>query len=115
MSTVPERVTRCLQDHPYGFVAKPITKPDGSCDVLDHVNKPALPEIKPQMSHSEHAADTCAGSVDLLHWKCMIPGKAGTIWDKGLYPVSLIFTESYPSKPPECKFPPGFFHPNGMN
>lgn len=66
--------------HPYGFVAKPITKPDGS--------------------------------VDLLHWKCMIPGKAGTIWDKGLYPVSLIFTESYPSKPPECKFPPGFFHPN---
>lgn len=72
--------TRCLQDHPYGFVAKPITKPDGS--------------------------------VDLLHWKCMIPGKAGTIWDKGLYPVSLIFTESYPSKPPECKFPPGFFHPN---
>ncbi|DBA94173.1 hypothetical protein WJX77_000326 [Trebouxia sp. C0004] len=68
------------KDHPYGFVAKPITKADGS--------------------------------VDLLHWKCTIPGKAGTIWEKGLYPVDLVFTESYPSKPPECRFPKGFFHPN---
>lgn len=68
------------KDHPFGFVAKPITNADGS--------------------------------VNLLHWKCMIPGKAGSIWEKGLYPLDLIFSENYPSKPPECKFPIGFFHPN---
>ena len=43
----------------------------------------------------------------------MIPGKVDTIWERGLYPVDLIFSENYPSKPPDCKFPSGFFHPNG--
>lgn len=56
-----------------------------------------------------------AGSVNLLHWKCMIPGKTGTPWDKGVYPLELIFSENYPSKPPECRFPKAFFHPNGDN
>lgn len=68
------------KDHPFGFVAKPVTKPDGS--------------------------------VDLMHWKCMIPGKSATPWEKGLFPLDLEFSEAYPSKPPECKFPRGFFHPN---
>ena len=45
----------------------------------------------------------------------MIPGKAGTPWEKGLYPLELQFSESYPAKPPDCRFPKGFFHPNGEN
>lgn len=68
------------KDHPFGFVAKPLTNADGS--------------------------------VNLMHWKCQIPGKTGTIWEKGLYPLDLIFNENYPSKPPDCRFPSGFFHPN---
>lgn len=52
------------------------------------------------------------GSVNLLKWECRIPGKAGTIWEAGSYPVTMEFTEDYPSKPPKCKFPPAFFHPN---
>ena len=56
---------------------------------------------------------TCVGSVDLMHWKCKVPGKAGSMWEKGLYPVDLVFTDNYPSKPPTCRFPQGFFHPNG--
>lgn len=43
----------------------------------------------------------------------MIPGKSATPWEKGLFPLELEFTEAYPSKPPECRFPKGFFHPNG--
>ena len=43
----------------------------------------------------------------------MIPGPIATPWEKGLFPVELEFTEAYPSKPPECRFPKGFFHPNG--
>ncbi|GMP45347.1 hypothetical protein CsSME_00013901 [Camellia sinensis var. sinensis] len=85
------------KNHPHGFVAKP-----------------------------EAAAD---GSVNLMIWHCTIPGKPGWIsfsvmrqisylgciktdWDGGFYPLTLHFSEDYPSKPPKCKFPPGFFHPN---
>uniref|UniRef100_M1ALH9 Ubiquitin carrier protein n=1 Tax=Solanum tuberosum TaxID=4113 RepID=M1ALH9_SOLTU len=35
-----------------------------------------------------------------------------TDWEGGCYPLTIHFSEDYPSKPPKCKFPPGFFHPN---
>ncbi|KAK3022307.1 hypothetical protein RJ639_046165 [Escallonia herrerae] len=35
-----------------------------------------------------------------------------TDWEGGYYPLALHFSEDYPSKPPKCKFPTGFFHPN---
>ena len=57
------------------------------------------------------------GTQDLLQWDCIIPGKAGTVWEGGRYPMSMNFSEDYPSKPPECRFakdPQGkpLFHPN---
>ena len=30
----------------------------------------------------------------------------------GLFPLTLKFSQDYPSKPPGCYFPAGFFHPN---
>ena len=50
--------------------------------------------------------------VDFFRWTCRVPGKEGTIWEGGSYPLSMEFTEDYPAKPPKCKFPAGFFHPN---
>jgi hypothetical protein len=38
-----------------------------------------------------------------------IPGKDGTIWANGLYPLTMEFSEDYPHKPPKCKFPTGLF------
>lgn len=35
-----------------------------------------------------------------------------TDWEGGYFPLTLHFSEDYPSKPPKCKFPQGFFHPN---
>ncbi|TYG58131.1 hypothetical protein ES288_D08G197700v1 [Gossypium darwinii] len=35
-----------------------------------------------------------------------------TDWEGGYFPLTLNFSEEYPSKPPKCKFPNGFFHPN---
>merc|ERR1712137_1117469 len=52
------------------------------------------------------------GSINMLVWNCGVPGKADTDWEGGLYPVTCHFTEEYPSKPPKCCFPSGFFHPN---
>ncbi|XP_055810968.1 SUMO-conjugating enzyme SCE1-like isoform X2 [Solanum dulcamara] len=52
------------------------------------------------------------GSVNLMVWHCSIPGKPGTDWEGGFYPITMHFSEYYPYKPPKCKFPQGFFHPN---
>eukprot|EP01089_Gocevia_fonbrunei_P013827 TRINITY_DN3638_c0_g1_i2.p1 TRINITY_DN3638_c0_g1~~TRINITY_DN3638_c0_g1_i2.p1 ORF type:complete len:181 (-),score=38.59 TRINITY_DN3638_c0_g1_i2:63-539(-) len=52
------------------------------------------------------------GTTNLMKWKCGIPGKKGTMWEGGNYPIMMQFTDEYPSKPPKCQFPKGFFHPN---
>ena len=46
------------------------------------------------------------GSQDIMHWDCVIPGKKETIWEGGMFKMSMEFTEEYPSKPPKCKFTP---------
>ncbi|RAL50550.1 unnamed protein product [Cuscuta campestris] len=56
--------------------------------------------------------ETRGGLVNMMVWQCSIPGKAGTIWEGGHYPLTMHFSEDYPIKPPECKFPQGFLHPN---
>ncbi|KAG0617104.1 hypothetical protein M758_5G163600 [Ceratodon purpureus] len=45
-------------------------------------------------------------------WRCTIPGKVGTDWEGGSYPVTIYFSEEYPTRAPKCMFPKGFFHPN---
>jgi ubiquitin-conjugating enzyme E2 I len=52
-------------------------------------------------------------SVDLCKWDCRLPGKEGTEWAGGSFPLTLEFSaDDYPAKPPKAKFPAGFFHPN---
>ncbi|KAL6864807.1 hypothetical protein ACP4OV_015958 [Aristida adscensionis] len=52
------------------------------------------------------------GSVNLMVWNCVIPGQQGTDWEGGYFPLTMKFSEDYPSKPPSCQFQPGFFHVN---
>lgn len=52
------------------------------------------------------------GSLDLMTWRCILPGKKDTLWEGGFFPLTMHFTEDFPSKPPKCKFPANFFHPN---
>lgn len=40
-----------------------------------------------------------------MRWKCFIPGKEGTIWEGGFYPLTMEFTEDYPAKPPKVRAP----------
>lgn len=73
-----------------------------------------------------------------MKWNCHIPGKQGTDWEGGFFPLTMEFSEDYPTKPPkvcdssyhmanhsytqeavkmschvvQCRFPQGFFHPN---
>eukprot|EP00948_MAST-09A_sp_MAST-9A-sp1_P001718 g1718.t1 len=52
------------------------------------------------------------GSSNLMKWNCKVPGKIGTPWAEGKYPVTIEFTDNYPSSPPKVSFPAAFFHPN---
>jgi len=49
------------------------------------------------------------GSLNLMKWECGIPGDKDTFWEGGLYPLTMEFSEDFPTKPPICKFPKGFF------
>jgi len=71
------------KDHPWGFVAKPSTRPEDDDK-----------------------------SQNLMLWTCRIPGKDSTEWEGGSYPLTLEFSEDYPTKPPIARFEQGFFHPN---
>ncbi|GHP03080.1 SUMO-conjugating enzyme sce1 [Pycnococcus provasolii] len=51
-------------------------------------------------------------SQNMMRWQCTIPGKDNTPWEGGYFPVTLEFSDEYPSKPPKAKFPKDFFHPN---
>eukprot|EP00966_Prymnesium_polylepis_P179492 4155926-Prymnesium_polylepis.1 len=44
------------------------------------------------------------GSQNILSWEAVIPAKSGGLWDGARVPLTMTFTEDYPSKPPECKF-----------
>ncbi|CCU74425.1 unnamed protein product [Blumeria hordei] len=44
------------------------------------------------------------GVLDLKTWDCGIPGKEKTLWDGGLFKLSVVF--------PDGKFVPPLFHPN---
>jgi ubiquitin-conjugating enzyme E2 I len=52
------------------------------------------------------------GATNLMVWDCHIPGKPGTPWAGGLFPLTLVFSSNYPSYAPIARFPSGFVHPN---
>ncbi|KAI9159241.1 SUMO conjugating enzyme Hus5 [Blastocladiella emersonii ATCC 22665] len=52
------------------------------------------------------------GTRNMHEWEIGIPGKAGTIWEGGVYKALLQFPADYPVKPPNVRFTPPLFHPN---
>lgn len=49
------------------------------------------------------AAVKMCRSVNLMKWKCFVPGKKGTDWEGGFYPLTMEFTDDYPAKPPKVR------------
>ena len=70
------------------------------------------------------------GTMNIMRWKCGIPGPKGSLWEGAVYPVVLEFPAEFPDLPPrvcgsccccsawsyslvsQVRFPAGFFHPN---
>jgi ubiquitin-conjugating enzyme E2 I len=83
------------KDRPFGFTAGPMKESDGGSG-----------------GGGGGGASGGAQTINFFKWKALIPGPKDTIWDQGFYPVTIEFSKDYPVKPPKCKFPEGFYHPN---
>ena len=40
-------------------------------------------------------------AINLMKWRCHVPGKPKTDWEGGYFPLTIEFSEDYPSKPPK--------------
>ena len=51
----------------------------------------------------------------LFLWDAVIFGPADTIWEGGIFQLTMEFSEEYPNKAPKVKFVTKMFHPNIYN
>ena len=126
------------KEHPYGFYARPEPNPAGGANLMKWCARPSLfsgcvccaavkaPVREPSRARPDSPSSRSPGCcctrpcssrsrsrcLARAGRDCGIPGKEGTIWGGGVYPLTMEFTEEYPSKPPKCKFTPALFHPN---
>lgn len=58
--------------------------------------------------------NACPKADNIMQWNAIIFGPDGTIWDGGVFKLTMEFSEEYPNKAPVVKFKTRLFHPNGM-
>ena len=52
------------------------------------------------------------GSKKIDKWVCYIPGPNDTVWEDGLFKLTMEFPSDYPLNPPKCSLLPPLPHPN---
>lgn len=87
------------KEKPFAFYARPETNEDGWVSYArarrTGVHLAWRSDTEPSVPLAPRS------SINLMKWKCHIPGKADTDWDGGFYPLALEFSEDYPTKPPK--------------
>ncbi len=43
-------------------------------------------------------------AMNMMRWKCGIPGPKGSLWEGAVYPVVLEFPPEFPDLPPKVRF-----------
>jgi ubiquitin-conjugating enzyme E2 A len=51
---------------------------------------------------------------NVMLWNAVIFGPEDTVWEDGIFKLTLKFSEEYPLRPPSIKFVSTVFHPNGV-
>lgn len=55
-------------------------------------------------------ADIVGG--DMTHWKGVIKGPEGSVYDSGTFLIDIVIPHDYPYKPPKMRFETRIWHPN---
>ena len=56
--------------------------------------------------------NACPRADNIIAWKAVIFCPVDTIWDGGVFRLSIEFSEEYPNKAPKVMFLTNVFHPN---
>jgi Ubiquitin-conjugating enzyme len=70
-------------------------------------------DFKAMQSEPPTGVDASPDPNNIMRWRAAVFGPDGTIWEDGIFKLSLEFTESYPQAPPTVKFVSRVYHPNG--
>ena len=68
-----------------------------------------------QADNTQDSLQASPVSDSLFFWEAIIFGPEDTIWEGGIFMLTLEFSEDYPNKPPKVKFTTKMFHPNIYN
>ena len=70
-------------------------------------------DFKTMQSEPPTGVDASPDPNNVMRWRAVIFGPDGTVWEDGIFRLSLEFTETYPNQPPKVRFVSRIFHPNG--
>ena len=52
---------------------------------------------------------------DITLWNAVIMGPKGSIWERGVFKLTMEFPKNYPTSNPTVKFITPMYHPNSKN
>ncbi|ELP94771.1 ubiquitin-conjugating enzyme E2 A, putative [Entamoeba invadens IP1] len=65
-----------------------------------------------QLEEENQQISAAPNEDDIMKWNCLIFGTEGSIWEGGIFKLTMTFTDEYPIKPPKVVFTSKMFHPN---
>jgi hypothetical protein len=72
-----------------------------------------LLDLKNQTGYqTEFDAGPVDARVDMCKWRGVIFGKEGSVFEGGVFDLTIDFTFDYPFKPPRVRFATKVYHPN---
>ena len=77
--------------------------------------KRLIKDLQKLAKESDENINATPDDGNLYHWTGLIAGPEGTVWEGGLFDITLDFSNDYPAKAPSIRFVTKMFHPNIYN